>query len=62
MSERYEIPESVVKQWAKNCSCCAHCSSVPCDSVGAGGLCDDVCECDSEWQEDFSDSDFDIGN
>lgn len=36
----------------KYCQCCTICNQVnPCDSVQAGGFCDEFCECE-EWEDD----------
>jgi len=50
-SQDYSPPMSVVKAWIKQCNCCPICNQqIPCDGVRAGGLCDDMCGCDS-WDE-----------
>ena len=62
MSKEHEIPESVIKQWAKSCSCCSQCSTVPCDSVCAGGVCDDLCDCDEDSQSYEDNEDYFLDN
>lgn len=45
-------PAHVVKEWMKHCDCCPSCQQdIPCGGVQAGGLCDDLCECDDERDE-----------
>ena len=40
-----------MEEMAKECTCCPYCCGRPCDSVLAGGLCDEECHCDedTEW-------------
>lgn len=41
-----DIPQDVVDEWAKQCSCCVECSGGVCGGVMAGGLCDNTpCRC-----------------
>jgi len=45
--EGYAVPESVMRSWAGQCSCCSVCSDNPCGGVMCGGLCDSI-DCDCE--------------
>ena len=55
-----EIPQSVINEWAKYCTCCPQCSQqIPCDGVMAGGMCDSLCDCDDDFDYE---TDHDIGN
>lgn len=50
--ERYETEyckflESIVD----DCHCCRDCQNAPCDSVAAGGLCDDMCFCEESEEK-----------
>jgi len=53
MSETEEIPGEVMKEWINQCDCCSECSSVPCESVICGGLCDNACECEEDDDPDY---------
>ena len=39
-------PPHVISEWLKQCTCCPVCQQKPCDGVMAGGMCDDLCDCD----------------
>ena len=47
--------EEFVSELASHCFCCQECSSIPCDGVLAGGLCDNLCSCDDEHEESYID-------
>ena len=40
------------QQWleeaAKKCTCCPVCWEVPCDGCLAGGICDNICNCEEQ--------------
>jgi len=49
VSEEPETPTFVVAEWLNQCTCCPACGQQrPCCGVMAGGLCDDLCECDED--------------
>lgn len=51
----HEIPDSVMNRWARTCNCCPICNQqIPCDGVMAGGLCDDLCDCDYYYEMQYS--------
>lgn len=50
-----------VRGMAKHCNCCPDCSSVPCDGVLAGGLCDESCVCEDQYYE-YDENYIDDGN
>jgi hypothetical protein len=64
MNDINEIPQPVMNEWLRQCTCCFVCGQMrPCNGVMAGGLCDNACHCEDEFdQEEFSDSEYDIGN
>lgn len=33
---------------AKECRCCSDCWSLPCEGCAAGGVCDQICNCDDD--------------
>ncbi len=56
MSE-YSPPQHAIDEWKKHCECCSECSTVPCDGVSAGGMCDGLCHCNYDY-----DYEGDLGN
>ncbi|KKM14633.1 hypothetical protein LCGC14_1704200 [marine sediment metagenome] len=50
MSE-YKPPQHVMDEWRRQCDCCQMCSEVPCDGVMAGDFCDNLCDCDDEYED-----------
>ena len=45
--ENEETPTEVMDEWIKHCHCCDECNQdIPCGGVMAGGLCDNLCNCD----------------
>lgn len=42
---------------ARECKCCRGCSwhDIPCAGITAGGLCDQMCVCDEEYDADRDD-------
>jgi len=47
--EYYEFLESMIK----HCKCCPYCSNIPCDGILAGGMCDEICNCDDDIEPLF---------
>ncbi len=39
---------------AAECNCCHECGDIPCDSLMAGGPCDNRCNCDNDREYDES--------
>ena len=57
MSDETRTPMHVIKGWADQCQCCTQChQQSPCGGVMAGGLCDNLCDCDEDF--DYCDEDF----
>lgn len=49
----YRPPQYVIDEWKRQCHCCPLCNQpIPCDGVAAGGLCDDLCDCDDLDEQD----------
>jgi hypothetical protein len=52
MSEDEEVPQQLMDIWVKQCNCCHVCNQMkPCGGIMAGGLCDDLCECNDDYDE-----------
>jgi len=50
-------PDYVVAEWMSQCTCCPHCNQpIPCDGVQAGGMCDDMCDCE-QLQDSYNEDD-----
>ncbi len=50
MSEDMHLTEErFIEICVERCNCCPECyQQIPCHGVLAGGLCDDICDCDEE--------------
>ena len=47
MTEEYDVPRKVMDMWENECDCCHICGQErPCGGVQAGGMCDQMCDCD----------------
>jgi hypothetical protein len=57
--DMFAPPPEFYEELAKDCRCCRTCVNTPCDGVCAGGVCDQYCHCDNDYDgmnEDFCDT------